>query len=119
MLLPRPQGAHLFPAQLARLEAAGRAQDLAVGALAKAGDGWSGDQRWLETGIQTGLKMGRRTRSRSYQGGLRMETGSGGRLHEMRASGGPCVQAEGPVNHLSLNSSGLCSATEKDAQSHI
>lgn len=116
MLLPRPQGAHLFPAQLARLEAAGQAQDLAVGAPAKDWDGWSGNQRWLETGIQMGFKMGLRTRSRWYQGGLRMEMGSGGRQHEMRGRGGACVQAEDPVNHLSLNSPGLCTVTEKDAQ---
>lgn len=56
MLLPRPQGAHLFSAQLARLGAAAREQDLALGAPAKAWGGCGGGSEmardWDPDGVQ-------------------------------------------------------------------
>lgn len=75
-----------------------------MGALSKARDGGSGVQRWLETGIQLGFEMGLWKRSKYYQGGLRMEMGTGGRQNEMRAVG--YLSRLNPLK--SLNSSGLC-----------
>lgn len=95
-------------------------QDLAGRAPAQAWQGRGGGQRGRQTGIQMGLRMGLRTRSRWDQGGLRVEMGTTGGQHEMRAGCGSYVPAEDPMSPLrSPSSPRPCMWLKKTPRGHI